>query len=170
MVLKTNESDAYPGARLVAVNPITAGECCKHATTQGLAVAVLAAGGAVTFRAGKLFVDVSQATELDVCQGLEPVVTDVQPDPLVEDGGGTVTGTDFGVVQGTLWVTNNVAWGEESVKVEQVAGPWTDTEIDFTAALDGLPFWPASAWLYVENACGRANLVGFEVKIESGAK
>lgn len=170
MVLKANTSDSFPGAAYVASDPVTAGECCLHATIAGLADAVAAEGVAYTFRGGRLYINGTAANIEDVCSGDEPVVTLVEPDPLIEDGGGTVTGTDFALPQGKLWITDNVAWGAEGVKVEQVAGPWSDTSIDFTVALNGLPQDPAHAWLYVENDCGRANLVGYELEIQAPAK
>lgn len=170
MVLRVNNSDSFPGAAYYADNPITSGECCLQSTIAGLSAVLAAAGKPYVVRGARLYMDVTPAELEDLCKGEEPVITLVEPDPLIEDGGGTVTGTKFALPQGKLWITDNVAWGAEGVKVEQVAGPWTDTSIDFTAALDGLPEAPAHTWVYVENACGRTNLVGYEVEIQAPAK
>lgn len=168
-MLKKNTSDSYPGANYVAADPVTEAECCLLRSVAAIAAAADAGAYPYAVRMGMIFVDIDDASKLNACQGLEPVVTLVEPDPLIEEGGGTVTGTEFGLPQGVLWITDNVAWGAEAVQVEQVAGPWTDTSIDFTVASDELPTSPAKAWLYVQNACGRVNLVGFEVTLEAPA-
>ncbi len=165
MTLIANETDSFPGARLVAVNPITAGECCKHATTQSLAAAVLAAGGAATFRAGKLFVDVSQATELDVCDGLEPVIASLESEPIVQFIANAAIGTDFSAVPSALWITDAATFEGSVVKVEQFPLGGSDVRFDFDPVMDGLPRVPTKVYVYVFNSCGRANVVGFETTI-----
>jgi len=95
-------------------------------------------------------------------------VSDTTPNPgqtgIVISGAGFETqnqynGTSFGsVFTGTtskLWLTNNINWGSETVKVAQTITNWTDTSVTFTCAQGGLSF--GTVYLFVENSDGEIN-------------
>lgn len=163
MTLKANESDSFPGARLVAVNPITSGECCQHATTESLAVAVLAAGGAATFRGGKLFLEVSEGTELDVCSGPAPTISGMDSDQWENNVTRLIQGVDKGTAEGEVWVGDAATWDASVLRVQQTVDTWLGDDIEITTVQGGFPLSPPVAYAYVFNACGRPNAVGFEM-------
>lgn len=165
-MLVENQTDSYPGAAYVAADPVTSGQCCLAQSMAAIAAAADAAGHAYVIRGGALYLDVSAAELEDLCKGLEPAPATINSDPMTEGVPTFVAGTLFGSVEGDLWLTDNAAWGSEGVKVQQTVSVWGPPQVDFTPVMGGLPVDPNPCWLYVENACGRANLVGLQGHIQ----
>ncbi|GAH89012.1 unnamed protein product, partial [marine sediment metagenome] len=159
---------SYPGADFVAADPIGPGECCLYSTTAELAGILGSLGVPYILRMGKLWWDGEAAALQNLCFGPAPAPTGMG-NTDVEDGVvNAVSNDDFGVEEGKVWLADSSNWDSAVVKVEQTIDVWVDSEIDFTAVQGGLPASPPAAYLFVENACGRRNAVGFEVAIIEG--
>ena len=164
-MLKVSQSDSFPGARYVAADPISESEFCLARSVQLIADVCDAGGYPYTIRMGKIFFDMDAAEYMDASKGVEPAPTGMM-NTDVEDGiANAVTDADFGGETGKVWIADNATWDSAEVKVEQTVDVWTDEDSDFTAVQGGLPVSPPAAYLFVENACGRRNAVGFEVAI-----
>lgn len=164
-MLRENDGDSFPGATHYAFAPVSSGECCLLQSVDALSAALSAAGHSYTFRGGRLFFEISDEDLEDLCKGPEPNPTGMDNTDLEDGTPRQVTGTDFGPSEGELWLGNAATWAGSGVKVEQTVDVWTATQIDFTVVQGALPESPPAAYLYVFNACVRANAVGFEVAI-----
>lgn len=167
-MLKRNTSDSYRGADFVAADPIAPEECCLFSTVKDLAAALSSFGVAYVFRAGKLWWDAEEAARQNLCFGVAPAPTGMQNTDVEDTVANAVTNDDFGAEEGKVWIADAADWDEAVVKVEQTVDLWTDDDIDFTAVQGELPASPPAAYVFVENACGRRNAVGFEVAIIEG--
>lgn len=168
-MLKENTSDSYPGANLVATDPIAPAACCAYSTVAGLLPVVIAAGKPYIFRGGRLYFHATPAQLTSMCVGPDPAPTAFNDTDMIIDVEYWLVGTLFGTATGRFWLTDDPAWGEELVIVEQTVNDWAATRVDFTTVLDGLPTGPTKVYGYVETACGPVNAVGMECEL-SGAK
>lgn len=163
-MLKRNTSDSFPGADFVAADPIAAEECCLYSTTAELAAMLGSLGVPYVFRMGKLWWDAEAAALQNLCFGAAPTISDVIPAAFGHDEGVSVVAAQKGEVEGEVWVGDAATWAESVVKVQQTVTTWPGETIAVQTVIGEFGASPPPAYVYVFNACGRGNAVGFEIE------
>lgn len=166
MPIVANQTDSFPGAAAVALEPYGPLDCCRYVTLQELAVYLSGIGAAYTFRGGMLFTERSVAQLLNACAVDPPGLSSCNPDPLQIGVGATVSGVRFRSAGGELWLADDPTWGSAVVKVEQSAPVWNATTIVCPSITQGaLPVSPQHVYVFVVTQCGQMNAVGFETEL-----
>lgn len=165
MPIRVNNSDSFPGAESLFVPPVVKADCCLFQTRQAMAEHAAAEGWPYTIKGGVVHVDASLAEIQTVCLIGEPTITGLDPDPIVAAAGLGVTGTNFGTVEGELWLGNASTWAGSSTRIQQPIQSWgAENVICPAVAQDGLPGPPDHVYVYVINDCGERNAVGYETE------
>lgn len=164
MPIRRNDSDSFPGAASAFVPPVTSADCCLFSTVQEMAEEAAAAGWPYTVKGGQVFVDASLVQIGTVCFIGEPTISGLVPDPLIVNPW-VVNGTNYGSVQGEVWLGNASTWAGSGIRVEQNVAAWGGAAINMNPPVqDGLPAAPAHVYVYVINDCGERNAAGFETE------
>ena len=123
-------------------------------------------GWPYTVKGGVVHVDASLAEIRTVCFIGEPTITQLWPDPLQTVGSWSIDGSNFGTVEGEVWLGDAATWEGSETRVKQTVSGWDPEAIGMSVVVqDGLPLSPAHVYVYVINDCGERNAVGFETEI-----
>jgi len=151
---------------MLFIPPVTKADCCLFQTVQEMAENAAAEGWAYTIKGGVVHLDASLEDVAGVCFIGESVIDSVDPDPLEWGAPWTVNGSNFGDVEGEVWLGSAATWEGSTTKVELAVSAWGPTVVGGTEVIvDGLPYSPSHVYVYVINDCGERNAVGFETEV-----
>lgn len=166
MPIRRNDSDSFPGAQSLFVPPVVKGDCCLFQDVQSMMAHAAAEGWPATVKGGVAHVSASLAEIQTVCLIGEPNAVTPVPDPLVMLQTWNITGFDFGLVEGEVWLGSAATWAGSGTKVQQNVNAWSAETISMLQPVQGgLPLHPAHVYLYVINDCGERNAVGTETEL-----
>jgi len=149
------------------IPPVTKADCCLFQTVQEMAENAAAEGWAYTIKGGVVHLDASLEDVAGVCFIGESVIGSLLPDPVLLGVAWTVSGSNFGEVEGEVWLGSAATWEGSVVKVEQNVSLWTEESIGMAEPVQGgLPLDPEHVYVYVINDCGERNTVGFETELD----
>lgn len=163
MGIIANESRTFPGARSVAVPPLSSSDCVSYPSLDALVEAESQAGHGAIIKAGRGWFESSVSELQDRCDVLPPTVSSVNPQPIVDSALETVVGDLFGPSTGKVYLGNASTWAACTLTTEQTGQSWDVDEITFTAT--GTVGFEDHAWLYVERSTGKRMEDGFYVTI-----
>lgn len=162
-MLKPNTSDSYPGADFVAADPVSSADCCQQQSVALLIVQLRILNAPFIMRGGKLYFEQAAAAQLDMCLGAAPTISALDSNDWDDAETRLITAANKGAVEGEVWVGDSATWAGSVLKVEQTVVTWAGADIEITTVKGGFGWSPPPGYVYVVNACGRPNAVGYEM-------